>query len=203
MVRRLIYLGVVAALLVVGDVATRGFVESTVNTRAQQEAPPDSTVTASIDGFPFLPRLIFSSEVKHASVHIANISAQVLVFAEVDIDLSGVHLDRGRLINDRKARITGIDHGKITAVLTADALSDALHGAPVTMADGKVTVSGVSVTPTIRNDRLAIGGLVIPPVPFVPCVSAVAVQSGRLQLSCEIDEVPPALLDAVQEAVDN
>ena len=34
-------------------------------------------------------------------------------------------------------------------------------------------------------------------------VSAVEVQEGRMQLSCEINDIPPALLDAAQEAVNN
>jgi hypothetical protein len=208
--RRLILLGVVLAALVGADVVARGYVETTVNTRAKAEAPPDTSISASIRGFPFLPRLLLGSEVKRADIHIQNIKADVLAFAVVDINLWGVHLDRGRLMNDRKARITAIDHGTVTATVTADALGDALR-VPVKMADGVITVrvlnQQVTVTPKVTNGRLTLTGalgrsfsLVIPSTDFVPCVGEVSVEEGRMRLSCEIHDVPPALLDAVQNA---
>ncbi|HUR79086.1 MAG TPA: DUF2993 domain-containing protein [Acidimicrobiales bacterium] len=203
MIRRLFFLGVVATLAVLGDVAARGFVESAVNARAEREAPPDSNVSATIDGFPFLPKLILGSEVSHVGVHLENIAAQdVLVFGEVEIDLDGVRFDRSRLINDRKARITAIDHGTVTATITEDALSKALRGAPVSISQGAITVAGISVVPTIKDGRLSIGAFAIPATEYLPCASTVEVNEGRMEVSCEIDDVPPMLLDAVQDAID-
>jgi hypothetical protein len=210
MIRRFVMLGVVVVLLGVGDIAARSFVSSTVDSRAQQEAPDGTTVSASVGGFPFLPRLLLGSEVSTADVHLENLKAGLLVFAEVDIDLRGVHLDRGRLINDRKARITAIDHGTVIATVTEEALSAALK-VPVKMAEGviSVTVAGtdVRVTPKVTNGQLTLTGqlgraftLPIPKTDFVPCVGEVEVEDGRMRLSCEIDDVPPALLDAVQDA---
>jgi DUF2993 family protein len=193
-------LGVVAALLVGGDVAARGFVSATVQNRAQQEAPQGSSVSADVGGFPFVPPLLLGGNVSHASVHVANLQADALVFSSVDVDLSGVHLDRGRLINDRKARITKIDHGKVAAVITAKALSDALHGVPVEMTAGKLTIAGISIAPSVRNQRLTVGGFAIPLTDYMPCVSAVAIQDNEMELSCEFNEIPPALLDAVQRS---
>lgn len=189
--------------------AARGFVEETVNTRAEAEAPPETSVSAAIGGFPFLPRLLLRGEVSRADIHIENIDANgVIVFAEVDIDLRGVHLDRGRLINDRKARISSIDHGTVRATITASALGAALR-VPVEMAEGVITVTvlrqKVQVTPQVRNGRLTLTGslgrafaLTIPATDFVPCMGDVEVEDGRMRVSCEIEEVPPALLDAVQ-----
>ncbi len=210
--RRLFYLGVFVALAVGADVAARGAVSAMVDTRAQQEAPPGTRVSASIRGFPFLPPLLFGGEVSRASVHLENIPAGTLVFAEVDIDLRGVRIDRGRLINEREARITAIDRGTVTATVTQEALGDALK-VPVKMAGGAITVTvlgrDIRVTPRVENRRLTLQGelqrpftLVIPPIPYVPCVGQVTVLAGRMQLSCEIEDVPPALLDAVQDAAD-
>ncbi len=207
--RRLLFLGVLFAVLVGADVAARGFVEETLNTRAEAEAPPETSVSAAIGGFPFLPRLLLGGEVSRANIHIENIDANgVIVFAEVDIDLLGVQLDRGRLINDRKARITSIEHGTVTATITASALGAALR-VPVEMAAGVITVTvlrqRVQVTPQVTNGRLTLTGslgrafaLPIPVTDFVPCMSEVEVENGRMRLSCEIDDVPAALLDAVQ-----
>jgi hypothetical protein len=207
-IRRLITLGVIAALLVGADVAARGFVSSTVSSRAQQEAPSGSTASASVGGFPFLPPLLTGGRVDTASVHVENLTAQALVFASVDVSLTGVHLDRARLFKDRKARITKIDHGTVRAVVTADALSNALH-VPVKMAGGQITVTvagtDIVVTPHVVHDQLTLTGalgrsfaLAIPSSGYMPCVSDVSVADGEMELSCTIHDVPPALLDAVQ-----
>jgi hypothetical protein len=206
-------LGVVAALLVGGDVAARGFVSSTITNRAQQEAPSGSTVTASVGGFPFIPPLLMHGDVSQASVHVENITASTLVLASVDIDLHGVHLDRGRLINNRKARITKIDHGTVRAVVTQEALSNALH-VPTKMTGGQIvlTVAGVDVpvTPHVVDGHLTLTGsvghsftLAIPSSGYVPCITDVAVQDGKMELSCTIHDVPPALLDTIQKVSGN
>ncbi len=208
--RRLIALSVFVALLGVGDYSARAFAQSKVNERAQQEAPPGSTASATVGGFPFLPRLLLSSKVSHVGVHVENVSAKVITFAAVDLDLSGVKLDRNRLLNDRKARIISIDHGTVAAVITQEALSEALR-VPVTIANGQmsVTVLGkpIAVTPGVSNNgRLTLTGtgiasaftLAIPATDYMPCISDVTVLAARIRLSCEIDEIPPALLDAAQ-----
>lgn len=213
MIRRLISLGVLLAVLVGADVAARGYVSSTVSKRAQQETPPGSTVSASVGGFPFVPPLVLSGTVKRASVHLENVTAQVLVFASVDVELRGVHLDRNRLFKDHKARITKIDHGSVHAVVTADALSNALH-VPVKMAGGQIllTVAGtdIAVTPAVVNNHLTLTGslahaftLAIPATGYVPCISTVAVLDQKMELSCNITDVPPALLDTIQKGVNN
>ena len=35
---------------------------------------------------------------------------------------------------------------------------------------------------------------------YVPCLGEITVLAGRLRLSCEINDVPPALVDAVEAA---
>jgi hypothetical protein len=210
-IRRLVSLGVVLGVLVGADVGARAFVSATVENRAQQEAPAGSSVSASVGGFPFLPPLLLGGDVSTASVHAENIKANLLVFSTVDIDLTGVHLDRGRLINDRKARITKIDHGTVRAVVTAGSLSDALR-VPVKMSGGEivVTVAGVevAVTPRVVGRRLTLSGslgrsfaLAIPSSGYVPCVTDVVVKEGKMELSCQLNDVPPALLDAVQTGI--
>lgn len=211
--RRLISLGVFVALAVGGDVAARQFVESMVDTRAKQEAPPGTAVSASVGGFPFVPRILLTGKVSSAGVHLENVTAGPLVLAEVDIDLHGVELDRGRLISQRKARITAIDRGRVTSTVTAPALSEALGGVPVRMAEGTITLTvagrDVPVTASVNaQGRLTLSGefarpftLTIPPTDYVPCVGEVTVLAGRMTTSCEIRDVPPALLDVVQDAV--
>ncbi|MBA2609430.1 MAG: DUF2993 domain-containing protein [Actinobacteria bacterium] len=209
MIRRFVKLGLLVALLGVGDVTARAFIEAKVDARAQAEAPPGSNVDTSIGGFPFVPRLLLSSSISDVDVHLENVNATVITFATVDIDLKGVELDRAKMLAP-KARITKIDHGTVQAVLTQEALSDALH-VPVTIADGVVSVAVLSqtipVTPgvdangslTLQADGLSrTFTLKIPKTDYVPCIGEVTVLAGRIRFSCEIQEVPPALLDAAQ-----
>jgi hypothetical protein len=208
--RRLIVLGFVLVLLGVADISARSFAASKLEDRAQQEAPPGSTVSASIGGFPFIPRLLLSGKVSHVGVHVEDVNATVITFSTVDLDLDGVKLDRDRLISDRKARVVGIERGTVSAVLTQQALSDALH-VPITIAGGEVSVTilgkSIPVTPTVNaNGRLSLTGtglgqalsLTIPKTDYVPCIGDVTVLAARIRLSCEIHDVPPALLDATQ-----
>ena len=208
--RKLISLGILVVLLGVADVSARTYASSKFDERAQQESPPGATVHGSISGFPFVPRLLLASEVSHVNVHIENLSARVITFTTVDLDLNGVKFDRSRLINDRKVRVTSIKKGTVSAEITQQALSDALH-VPVTIADGAMSVKvlGVSVpvTPSVSASgtlRLSGSGLTrvlslaIPTTDYVPCIGDVTILAGRIRLSCEIHDVPPALLDVAQ-----
>ncbi len=209
MIRRLVKLGFLVALLGVGDVTARAFIEEKVDARAQAEAPPGSNVDTSVGGFPFVPRLLQSSSISDVDVHLENVNATVLTFATVDIELKGVELARAKMLA-RKARITKIDHGTVQAVLTQEALSDALH-VPVTIAGGVVSVKVLGQTLAVTPSADANGSLTlqadglersftlkIPKTDYVPCIGEVTVLAGRIRFSCEIQEVPPALLDATQ-----
>ena len=208
--RRLIILGFIVVLLGAADLSARTYASAKLQERAQQTAPAGSTVHASIGGFPFVPRLLLSGRVSHVAVHVTNINATVITFSTVDIDLDGVDLDRSKLIHDRKAKLTGIKHGTVSVILTQQELSDALH-VPVAIADGQVSVTvlgkSIHVTPTVTaSGTLKLSGsglasvfsLAIPKTDYVPCIGDVTILAARLRLSCEITDVPPALLDVVQ-----
>lgn len=211
-VRRLIALAVVLTLGLGADVAARSFVEGKVDERAREEAPAGSRVDASVGSFPFLPSLLLTGTVSKASVHLENIAAGVLVFAQVDLELRGVRIDRSYLIQEGKARIHRIDKGVVSAEITAEAIEKILR-VPVRMAQGTITltVAGreIPVTPKVSatgqltlegNGLSRVFSLKIPKTDYVPCVGQVTILAGRMRLSCEIDEVPPALIDAAQEA---
>lgn len=209
MIRRFIKLGVVVALLGVGDVSARAYVETNVDTRAQARAPSGTTVDTSLGGFPFVPRLLLASTVSRAAIHLENVDAKVINFSTVDITLRDVELDRAKMFA-RKARIKKISRGTVEAVLSQEALSTALH-APVTIADGEVHVEvlgqKVPVQPGVdANGSFSLSGaglaraitLKIPATNYVPCMSDVTVLAGRVRLSCVFHDVPPAFLEAGQ-----
>ena len=211
--RKLIVLGVVVAALGVGDVAARSYAEAKLDARAKQEAPPGSTVDTSVGGFPFLGRLALNGTVSEVDFRLTNVDAGEVVFAVVNVDLHGVHLDRDELFSKRKARLTGLDRGTVTVDITAAALSRAMN-VPVRIAEGKVHVKVVAteleVVPSVTTEgslRLEGRGLAralsltIPKTDTVPCVGRVTVLAGRLRLACTIKEIPPAFLDAAQEGI--
>lgn len=209
MIGRFIKLGVAVALLGVGDVSARAFVETKVDARAQAQAPPGTTVDTSIGGFPFVPRLLLTSTVSDVGIHLENVNATVIDFSTVDINLRGVELDRSQMFA-RKARIKKIRIGTVEAVLTQEALSTALH-VPVIIANGAVEVKvlgqTIGVQPSVdANGSFTLTGagiaqaftLKIPASDYVPCIGEVTVLAGRIRFSCVIHDVPPALLDAAQ-----
>lgn len=211
--RKLIMLGVLVGLLGIADVSARAFAEAKLDARASQEAPPGSTVETSVGGFPFLPRLLFAGTVSEVDFHLENVDGGVVAFAAVDVALDGVHLDRQKLINSRKAKLTGLDRGTVTVDITQEALSAALR-VPVTISNGDVSVNvasvAVRVVPevtaegslTLRGQGLAsVLSLTIPKTDTVPCIGRVTVLAGRLRLSCSIKEIPPAFLDPAGDGI--
>lgn len=215
MIRRFVVLGAAVAMLGVGDVAARTYVSSMATERAQEEAPAGSKVTATIGGFPFVPRLVLGGTVSSIDLHLENVTARVITFAELDIDLRGVKLDRDRMLTERKVHIRSIDKGIIEATLTQEALSEALH-VPVTISEGAVNVEVLGRTIPVTVDvndagQLTLTGpgvtrgltLAIPKTDYIPCLGGVTVLAGRIKFSCEVNEVPPALLDAAQSLSDS
>lgn len=211
--RKFIVLGVLVAALGVGDVAARSYAEAKLDTRAKQEAPPGSTVATSVGGFPFLAKLALNGKVSEVDFHLENVDAGAVMFASVDVDLHGVHLDRDMLFGQRKARMTGLDRGTVTVDITQEALSDALR-VPVRIERGQVTVTvltqDVAVRPSVTTEgSLQFQGqglaraltLTIPKTDTVPCLGKVTVLAGRLRLTCSIKEIPPAFLDAAQDGI--
>lgn len=193
------------------DVSIRAFVQARATERAQAEAPPGATVSTSVGGFPFVPSLLFAGSVSQVGVHLENVKAAPLVFGSVDVELRGVKLDRGMLLQERRVKIVDIDSGSIDVVITQGALSDALN-VPVSIAGGAVSVTilqrSFAVTPSITPEgRLSLTGaagrtltLSLPKLDYVPCFGEITVLAGRLRFSCAITEVPPALVDAVADA---
>lgn len=208
--RKLIVLGLLAGVLGVGDVAARSFAETKLDARAKQEAPPGSTVDTSVGGFPFLGRLAVNGTVSEVDFRLTNVNGGVVTFAQVDVELHGVRLDRQKLFSEQKARLTGLDRGTVTVDITEQALSQALR-VPVSIENGSVVVTVLSrdfaVTPSVSVEgSLKLQGeglasaltLTIPKTDTVPCLGRVTVLAGRLRLVCNITKIPPAFIDAAE-----
>lgn len=192
--RKLIFLGALVFVLgLVADIGLKAMAESQIETTAKREAP-EASADAAIPVFPFLPPLLLAGKVDEVSVHLADVPAGPAVFERLDFDLHGVEISRRALVNDREVELVAIDRGTVTAVV------------PLPSVARNVPASGL--TARIQGRSIVIsgpGGMSVPlPMPrasLVPCGEGTAtIVGGRVRISCTLEEIPPALVDALNNA---
>lgn len=192
------------------DVTARAYAESRLQSAVDQHGGADVRARAHISSFPFLGRLLVEQDVTHVDLHIDDVGVNGLTFDRVDLDLSGVRVDREALVGNQRVRVTGIDRGAVAADLGQAALSTAL-GTDVEIADGRVqiVVAGhrVGADVEVRDNRLSlrVAGVTLPSftVPgtaLLPCLGNAQVLDGHVHFSCTVDHVPPAILDLINGA---
>ena len=197
-------LGVAALLLFLGGaaVASEHLVENRIEARARAEVPEAGSIDASIDSFPFLPRLLAAGSVEEVELHLDQVPTQVARLTAVDVELRGVEVDRDALLS-RQVSVNSIQRGTVSAELDAASLSRAL-GIPVSIQDGEVRAKvgplTVSARPAVGNGALVLrlGPLrrtvSLPRSKLLACdATRAAVVGDRVRLVCEVDEVPPAV----------
>jgi hypothetical protein len=192
------------------DVTAKIYARSQLQQAVNQHGGTDVQARATISSFPFLGRLFVQQRVDQVHVHIADLAIDRFTFANVDVDLRRVHIDRNRLFQDQEVRVTKIDHGTGTAEITAEELSAAL-GTKVQVAAGGVEVEvfgrRVKADVQVRDNRLALQvagaslpALTVPKTSLLPCIDNLEVLDGRLHFSCTLNTVPPAILDLINGA---
>jgi len=200
-----IVLGMAAlALLLAGiDVAAKHLVENRIEARARAEVPEVTSIEAEIDSFPFIPRLLAAGSVGDVGLHLDQVPTEAVQLAAVGIELSDVKVDRDALLS-RQVSVNSIERGTVSAELDAPSLSRALR-VPVSIRGGevrsKVGPLSVSARPAVGRDGallLRLGPLrqtvSLPRGKALACTATrAAVVAERVRLSCEVDEVPPAL----------
>ena len=200
----LVALAVLVVALVAGDFLAKAYATNQLRDRAERAVHGAMSADASISSFPFTGRLLLAGEVQNVHVRVGPVAAGRVTFSSVSVDLHDVHVDRHRLINDRKVQLTGLGRGTVTAELT-DAEVSRLVGTPITFRPGRVTVSaaGVDVAATVQvtNGSMSFGGLRlpisfrIPHAPLFPCdATSAVVKQGAVDLSCTVTSVPPELV---------
>jgi hypothetical protein len=200
----LILLAILVVILVIGDFVAKAYAEGQLRDRAERAVRGANSSSASISSFPFVGRLLLAGSVQQAHVRVAPVAAGRVTFASVSVDLHDVHVDRNRLINDRKVQLTGLGSGTLTAELT-DAEISRLAGTRVSFHPGRVTVSaaGIDVAANVQvtNGSMSFGGLrlpikfKIPRAPLFPCdATSSVVKEGAVDLSCTVHDVPPELV---------
>ncbi|MGI8685720.1 MAG: LmeA family phospholipid-binding protein [Acidimicrobiales bacterium] len=202
--RKLLGLAVLAVLLLAVDQGARLVAEGELASRAREAAGDPDGADATITSFPFLGRLLVSGSVPRVAVRVTGAKAGLLRLAVVEVNASGVSLDRDSLFSG-DVRLQDIDRGVVAMELDASAITDFVD-LPVTIAGGKVRVGvgavAVDAGVTVNSSGslvLRLAGLPTVTVPvvrtaLVPCAATdVVVDGDRVRLSCEVDELPAAL----------
>lgn len=208
--RKLIVLGVVLGLLAVVDVSAKSMAEAKLEERTAAGLG-DTRVQAEIRSLPFIPRLLLTNKVSEVRFRLEDVQAGGLTLPSVVVDLQGVEIDGDRLRSKREVRLVDIARGRVTMDLTQQLLSDTLKR-QITITGGKVEVNVagrlVGAAPSVQEGKLIlrVDGPVPPlvlPIPrsdLIPCIGSVGVLAGRLRVSCTLDEIPPALVQAASTA---
>ena len=191
--RRLIVAGVLLLVLgFVADIGVKALAESQIETTAQQEVP-EAGANAAIPVFPFLPPLLIAGKVDEVSLRMTHVPAGAVFFDRLDFDLHGVQISRRALLNERRVELVEIDRGTVTAIVPLPA---PLRDLPLSALSARVA-----------NRRIVVrgpGGVSVPiPMPateLVPCEGEARVQADRIRLTCTLEHIPPALVEALNEA---
>jgi hypothetical protein len=182
--RRLILFLVVVWLIV--EVAAIPVANRMIETQVARQTRNAASVKANVGTFPIVARFVLTGRVNKATIRLERVARLALTFTEVKFDLSGVQIDRSRLIKNRQAYITAVDSATITATLDTSALPPQVAGA------------------IARNVHVSGRTLLVGPASFqlspdvLPCSPIVQVVGSSVVLSCTIDHVPPALLETAQ-----
>jgi hypothetical protein len=206
---------------IVADQAVTGWAESTLAERAAAYYPPGSASSAAIHSFPFVPRLLITGDVPRVEVNLDDLRVKEVLVRQLSLRVSDVRLDRDELFQGR-VHVRDVGQGTIVATLDGPALARAI-GADVRFtsagdvevheriqgvnvkARGKLTFKGnvLTVTPTsvegrsVPADRFVINYR-IPGTELLPCPPQVKVITDAVVLSCDVVDIPAALVEIAQ-----
>lgn len=202
-----VLVAVIVGLLAAADVTARVVAQQALAQRLRTAVPTATTVDAQIRSFPFLGRLLVSGHIGEVDAHATGVSVHGLRFDSIAVSLRGVELDRTQLLEDRRVVLENIDAGRAVAQVTQADLSAAL-GVPVTLADGRATVTvlgrHLGADLAVRDGRLVVNGagVSLPALsvvaPLLPCPADAEVVTGRVVLTCDFTGVPVELRTPAQ-----
>ncbi len=163
--------------------------ERMVEERVAERNENAATVTADIDSFPLVTRVLLTGNVKELTVTLDEVARQAVTFAQVRFEFSGIAIDRSSL-RGGEFRVTAIDRGTITATIDLGAVGGVL-GRIATRTGLDVRVSGRTLFVGPASIELS--------SELLPCDPDARIEGDQVVLSCTIDEVPEALIEAAQQ----
>jgi hypothetical protein len=131
--------------------------------------------------------------VSHVEVHLAQVRARAVVFDSLNFDLHGVEISRRALFDDRRVELVSIDRGTVTAIVELPA---AARRVPLSVVSARVV--GRSIV--VRGPAGLSATLPMPAASLLPCQGAATIVDNRIHVSCTLEDIPPALIEAVNRA---
>jgi hypothetical protein len=187
----LVVLVLLVGLGVAAEAAVIPLAESKLEQQVGERTDGEAAVSADIDSFPMITRVLLTGRVKELSVTLEQVARQTLTFTDVRFDVFGIEVDRPAILR-REVKITAIDSGTVTATLDLGRLG--------TIVSRLGSFLGTDVR--VEDGVLRVGSASFPiDASLFPCAPDANVEGEKVTLSCTIDEVPEALLDAVSDAM--
>ena len=193
--RKILFLGVLVALLVAVDVGARQVAEAQIETTAERKAP-ESDPRAAVRSFPFVPRLLISGSVPEVRVNLDRVRRGAVEFAGIRIVLHGVHVNRDALVSNQRVELERIDSGTVSADLRVPTLASVLQRQEVRTLQAR---GGLSAR--LRKGRLVIVAgaaevfsVAVPRTPLVPCEGDARLTGAGIHVTCRLEEIPPELV---------
>lgn len=209
----LIVLGLAAGLGTVADLAATGYVAGQIEKEASARLDGVGEVSADISSFPFVPRLLVSGKVAHATVRLRDVTEHGIDIAEVVVSVDGLALDRGSVV-DGHPRVVDVDLATVAVAIDLSVVARlaAAVGVEVEIDDDQLMVSALGVR-LAAGFRVADGAvfltagglptvrLPLPDADLLPCEPTVTARQDRLRLSCATADLPPLLLHAINNSL--
>ena len=205
----LVLLGLVLAGLAYADVRLRGLAEEQAELKLAQSLPQVSGVDVTLDGFPFTLGVLMNGKVEALHVKIGAVEEAGLAAQDLSLDVEEISLDKDALMDDQRLVVTDIGRAKAQGFVSDKAVSK-LVGQTVKFSPGKAhaTVQGreLEVQASVKGRFVHLASKIpgvpsvtfpLPPGDVLPCSPELELLAGKIRLSCEIDELPKTLRDAM------
>lgn len=207
--RKLVVLLLLLAVLVVGvEVGVRLWVDAEAEREAEANLDGVGEVDVTLRSFPVVARLLLSGEVGDMDVELVDVQEEGVAVARLSARVTGLVLDRGALFGDRRVEVVDLDGARLEARVEEGAIQALLPAGTIELTPGQATVSagGASVTASVavsdRTLHLAVDPLPAVAVPLpstdlLPCDPSAEIVDGAVLLACDVDDLPPALVQAI------
>lgn len=205
----LVLLGLVLAGLAYADVRLRGLAEEQAELKLAQSLPQVSGVDVTLDGFPFTLGVLMDGKVEALHVKIGEVKEAGLAAQDLSLDVEEISLDKDALMDDQRLVVTDIGRAKAQGFVS-DAAVSKLVGETVKFSPGKAhaVVQGreLEVQASVKGRFVHLASKIpgvpsvtfpLPPGDVLPCSPELELLAGKIRLSCEIDELPKTLRDAM------
>jgi hypothetical protein len=199
---------ILVALAALIDIGARLYVQTRVEAAARRELDGVGGVSAKVESFPFVIRLLTSGEVGRFRLTLTDVTGQPVPVERLEVDVHGIRFDRSQLLGGERAQITAIDSAELVATISESAISD-VAGVAVDLEEGQVTVTfagdtSVTAAVSVQDGVISFAAAGFPPVTvpvpssdLLPCAVSGRVEHDAVMLTCTTDELPAIVVDAI------